>query len=385
MAKIFIVLALTIATVAADCSYDDLKSCYNLENFFSDGKINWPTDDGAVQDLCGKLLEGGGCVLEFSKKCGKSEEGKKHFAQRMAALKLYHASCYSNPAVEGAMREVHKRYVAMIEKIDAGLPAGSRKQAICCSLLYVKDHGKESVKANCEQKTVDYLKSLLSMVSSAFKNECGSATDFAPCAAALPNGFAPALVYITPNIVSAHQSEVACLALSLTDHSLAATTHKDTLICVFSMINPSQQNEGGRVPVRPGHHPSFCSLKFIQNKPFELGKVIIHQAIHTIEYCLGFISHTASYLRFWALWLQGEGITDGILMYLILAFFVVLTVSVLSGKKRLSAFIHALCLHWIEFQSKFYTGQGYPFAPFSFEVVMAGDGSVEAGAHTEGH
>lgn len=178
-------LALTIATVAADCSYDDLKSCYNLENFFSDGKINWPTDDGAVQDLCGKLLEGGGCVLEFSKKCGKSEEGKKHFAERMAALKLYHASvcdtpdgrsgflervkCYSNPAVEGAMREVHKRYVAMIEKIDAGLPAGSRKQAICCSLLYVKDHGKESVKANCEQKTVDYLKSLLSMVVSALE------------------------------------------------------------------------------------------------------------------------------------------------------------------------------------------------------------------------
>ena len=180
---------MTIATVAADCSYDDLKSCYNLENFFSDGKINWPTDDGAVQDLCGKLLEGGGCVLEFSKKCGKSEEGKKHFAERMAALKLYHASvcdtpdgrsgflervkCYSNPAVEGAMREVHKRYVAMIEKIDAGLPAGSRKQAICCSLLYVKDHGKESVKANCEQKTVDYLKSLLSMVVSALEGRGG--------------------------------------------------------------------------------------------------------------------------------------------------------------------------------------------------------------------
>ena len=100
-----------------------------------------------------------------------------------------------------------------------------------------------------------------------------------------------------------------------------------------------------------------------QEEEFDFQEVMVHQMIHSIEFVLGAVSNTASYLRLWALSLAHSELSKVFwervflvtlqsqsVLYIFCGFAVwaAMTFLVLLCMESLSAFLHALRLHWFE-------------------------------------
>ena len=131
-----------------------------------------------------------------------------------------------------------------------------------------------------------------------------------------------------------------------------------------------------------------------EEEEHNFGTTMIHSLIETIEFVLGTISNTASYLRLWALSLAHGQLSevffnlsfhqfttvfnsDSMATTIIMAvlsyyFFWSATFGIILCMDSLECFLHCLRLHWVEYMNKFYKGDGYLFKPYSFKDILNG-------------
>lgn len=126
--------------------------------------------------------------------------------------------------------------------------------------------------------------------------------------------------------------------------------------------------------------PIYMMLKNMVKRE-EISSLWINQFIHVVEFGLGLISNTSSYLRLWAVSLAHAQLTrvlheftigkEGFITPVILSSVYILgTLVLLIGMEGLGSCLHAMRLNWVEFHSKFFRGKGYLFEPLGFNIPL---------------
>ena len=172
-----------------------------------------------------------------------------------------------------------------------------------------------------------------------------------------------------------------------------------SFICIIIMLVPktlldySHEKKNYQKKINNNNNNNQELLLDHPHKQIEAPKfsdVFVHVIIETIEFVLGTVSNTASYLRLWALSLAHSQLSHvffeyGVLKvvemdqhWIIKSFmlsvsfiaFSFLTLGVLLFMDLMECFLHTLRLHWVEFQDKFFKADGYKFSPFNFESLI---------------
>ncbi|OAG28861.1 V-type H+-transporting ATPase subunit a [Nematocida displodere] len=118
----------------------------------------------------------------------------------------------------------------------------------------------------------------------------------------------------------------------------------------------------------------------------------VHSLIEGVEFLMGLVSNISSYLRLWAVSLA-HGELSSILFFKTIGapgasmtfrlgssiIWLLGTVLILVCLEGLSAVLHSLRLHWVEFGSKFFTGGGTLFAPLTFKPKILLDQERQPG------
>lgn len=185
---------------------------------------------------------------------------------------------------------------------------------------------------------------------------------------------------------------LACVPIMLLVHPitagciLAPKAHVEEAdeVQMVPLDHADNEGAGNGIVLKSDTETLLEDLKAKGDHGHGFGDLFIHSMIETIEYALGTVSNTASYLRLWALSLAHSQLSNvflmltlqtvlnsgnHVLLFLMYYPFMGTTFVLIMSVDLVECFLHTLRLHWVEFMNKFFDGQGVPFKPYNFDEL----------------